>query len=570
MASSDFSDQANFINSTVIMAGGFEQTIRLLAKSNNRAASELLKKATRSSHQGLQKAAYTEMVSSGGQKALTDYLYQLDTLDPHIREVFAQNPGRLAGAIRVAFMSRDPVLQKNAVRAAIIFRVYDLIPTLLHFLTDRVDKRPVTDVPFSELLNRLTKYFVGDIENNHIAESYQHFILLETKDILIKATREFRRNDDPVILKVFLMLGPYVHDNDFQLGQFFRNPTHPIYVVLGNLVQTVNDSYIFQFILESLEAPRVPGFVLAAISNRTDFAFLDYFFKNMELPVSRTFQENVKRIHRLDWISSVRSFLPQLSEKAQLGLLELLHFAGITQEELFQSYLQIAQFGKPAARCIGMKELVAFPIEETQTIIENAIDDENPTVQATAIGLLRNRNNPLLAARLIQKIDSPYEAVRVAARALLPEFQMRRFLESYDQLNNDQRIATLRIVRKVDPDAMKTLTQELLGGEPAMKVKAIRCIELGGLVVLMEEPLCSLLLHEDIDALKVKAANLLAYGKREISRHTLLKVSMQHNESEDVRLAVKTSLDFREKNKNMNMGTDSGDNTNSGMKHEAV
>lgn len=531
------------------MAGGFEQTIRLLARSNNRAASELLKRATRSSHPELQKAAYAEIVSGGGQKAVMDYIQKLDSLDPHVQEVLAQNPGRLAGAIRAAFMSRDPVLQKNAVKATIVFRVYDLIPTLLHFLTDRVDKRPHLDIPFGELLTRLTIKFVEDIEANRIAESYQHYILVETKDILLKGVREYRRSDDPLVLKIFLMLGPYIHDDEFQLGQFFRNPTHPIYVALANLVQTINDKYIFQFILESLEAPRVPGFVLAAISNRVDFPFLDHIFQKMDVPSSKTFQENVKRVHRLDWLGSIRTFLSQWSEKAQLGLLEMLQYIGISREELFQSYIQVAQFGQPGARCVAMKELVAFPIEETQSIIENAIDDEDPSVQATAISLLRNRNNPHIASRLIQKIDSPYESVRNAARTLLPEFQMQRFLESYDQLNNDQRIATLHIVQKVDADAMKTLSQELLGGVPSMKVKAIRCIELGKLVVVMEESLCNVLLHEEINALRIKTAHLLAEGKREISRHTLLQVSLRDADN-DVRLAAKMSLELREKNKN--------------------
>ncbi len=526
------------------MPGGYEQTIRVLAKSNNRAATELLKLAMDSSHDGVRKSACAEIVSARGPKAVLEYLQNLDSLDDNVRDVLAANPGKLVSPIRTAFLSNNHVLQRNAVRATLLFKVYDMIPSLLFMLSDRTDGGVKTDVPVAELLIRLTKQFVKDIDENELSDALLGYVLHETKQNLQRALKSFRRSDDPTCIKVFLLLGRYIQDKEFNAADLFRNPMHPVYTSLAGIVQTESDDFIFKFILDSLEAPKVPGLILAALSNRTDLPFWEYLFENMDSPPSQEYQANLQRIHRFDWIASLRTLLPELSEKAQQSLLELIHFSELPKEEVFSISRQVYQFGKSAGRCAALVEIANFALEESETIMTEAMEDEDPYVQAAALRQIRKLNSAQGMRLLLRKIDSPHKVVREAVKMMLPEFQVRRFLNSFDQLSEEQRVQTLGIIRKIDPTLTEVLSQEIQAGNPTMKVRALKSIEIGNLVGLVEEPLCAVLLRDEAAVLRVKAASLLAAGKREISRLSLLQATHKDT-SLDVRLTAKASLEKR-------------------------
>lgn len=528
------------------MKGGYVKTVRTLVRSNNRAASELLNRALSSSHEGVRRAACTEIISSKGSKLLLEFIRNIDSIDDMISEILAESPGKLSNPIRSALLSKERILQKNAVRAALVYRVYDLIPILLNMLTaEKTEHRPGPDIPIDELLIRLTKQFVDDIEENRTGDTLRALVINETTAALHRIIRNFRRNDDPIFLKIFLLLGPYIHEKDLKQNQAFRNPLHPIYAALAGILQTEKDEYIYEFILDSLHAQNVPGLVLSAISNRTDPDFLQYFLEGLESPFPAAVQDNVARIHRLEWINSVRSLLKDLDPKAQSNLVELLHCSRLPREEIFTVCQQIVQFGCPSGRCAALVELSASALEEVDNIIWENSGDSDPEVRATALKLLRARNHPQASVRLLQNIDNPSKIVREVVQEMLPEFRIQRFLASFDLLNEQQRKLTFKIVKKIDPRTNEVLIQELHEGNPAAKVRAIRCIEIGELVPQMEEPLCSLLLHGEPAPLRMKAAELLATGRREISRLSLIQAS--HNDkSFDVRIVAKSSLEKRE------------------------
>jgi len=191
-----------------------------------------------------------------------------------------------------------------------------------------------------------------------------------------------------------------------------------------------------------------------------------------------------------------------------------------------------------------LAEMANLPFEETEAIVTEAIDDEDPYVQATALRQVRKLNSSQGMMLILQKIDSPHSVVRDAVKMMLPEFQIRRFLNSFDQLNEEQRIQTLNIVRKIDPTLPEVLAREIQGDNAVMKARALKSIEIGNMVGLLEEPLCNVLLQDEVAVMRVKAAALLASGKREISRLSLLQATHKDT-SLDVRLTAKASLEKR-------------------------
>lgn len=528
------------------MRGGFEKTIRALTRSNNRAAADLLQRAMNSSHEGVRRTACLEVISSKGSPLILEFIRHIDTLDETVREILEENPAKLATPIRIALLGKERLMQKNAIRAALTFRVYDLIPILLNILVpDRSESRPQTDVPLEELLIRLTRQFVADIQQQNITASLQNYIISETTMILHRIVRNYRRSDDPVALKVFLLIGRYIHDRELKSDPAFRNPMHPIYAALAGILQTEKETYVFEFILESLHAREVPGLVLAAISNRIDIHFLLYLFEELGPDFSPEVLDNLARIHRLEWITQIRPLTSRLTDRGQETLVALLRSTRLPNEEIYLACRQIYQYGKSHGRSAALFEMATSPLEEVDELLLEASEDVEPEVRATALRLLRARNHPQATMKLLKNIDSPDQGVREVVQGLLPEFRIHRFLEMYDLLNDEQRAVTFKIVRKVDPHTNEVLSQEIQTGSTVKKARALKCIELGKLAPQMEEPLCSLLLHGESAPLRIKAAELLSQGRREISRLTLMQ-AFHNDESYDVRVVAKSSLEIRE------------------------
>ncbi len=539
------------------MSEGVDRTIRLLSRSNNRAARVLLERALNSSHEGIRKAACTEMITNSGPRAILDFIRNIDTLDENVIAALSENAGKLAPAIRTALLGTEFVLRKNAVRAAIQFKVYDMIPVLFHLLFDRGETPIRTDAPLGELLLRLIRSFSEELDELKTPGAFHDYILKELKVPLRRSIQGFRRNDDPLPLKIYLYLYRYINDEELGSSKILRNPLHPVYAAFTSLLQSEGESYAFRFILESLEQPNVPGLVLSTLSNRMDVPFLQFLLEALPHPPSETLRANLARVHRFEWAKSVRPILPLLSDRSQKSLINLVKCSGIPEEETFAIFRQVVQFGKSTARSAALAELAAFSNEEADELVWKATEDSDPEVQAAALRQMRAGRFAKGTGRLLQFLDSPHQAVRETVRGMLPEFRIGRFLETFDQLTEDQRAFTFKIVRKIDTTVVEALTRELQVGSSAMKARALKCTELGRLVPQLEEPLCAVLLREELVPLRIKAAELLGEGKRDIGRHSLTQ-ALHRDPALEVRMTAKASLEKREKEKR-NLSSASGD-----------
>ena len=83
-------------------------------------------------------------------------------MSPQWKSIIRQNQGRLSGALRDAVVGSDSQLFRNGCQAAVWFREYDLIPTLVTVLQDA--KSPHADLAGEtvlELLEHLYEELAG-------------------------------------------------------------------------------------------------------------------------------------------------------------------------------------------------------------------------------------------------------------------------------------------------------------------------------------------------------------------------------------------------------------------------
>lgn len=522
---------------------GYQKTLQVLAKSRNKAAARVMDAALRSSHEGIRTQATTEVVKTSSTRRLVDLLREYDRMDESMISVLQENSTKLAAAIRMGMFSSETILQQNCIQAAFRLKVFDLIPLLLQVLLEHGGVLK-TSVPLEKILMQLVDLFLDDLEHVKDKQHRQQQELKDVATVLYRGVKNFHRTDDSLLLKVLLSLYAHLPNHENEVKDLFRNPNNPAYPAIAKLLQEENEPYIYRFVGDSLESTNAPGMVIAAISKRLDIGFLNAILDRITEVPDENIRNNLSRIHKFEWTANVRPIVVQLDEEHQVLLVELVKHSSIPDEDALNILRTIVLYGRPRGRSAAVSELSTHPGSEGDQLIMQASEDDDPDVQAAAAKLLRTRDNPEGMVRLIHLADSPYESVRDAVRDALPEFRIDRFLAGFDQMSEEQRKVSLKLVRKLDKRTNEYLKRELLYGAPDKKARAIRCIELGEIVPLFEETLSAVLLESDLVPLRVKAAQILACGQREVSRNSLLQ-SMHKDTSLDVRLTAKASLEAR-------------------------
>jgi hypothetical protein len=144
----------------------------------------------------------------------------------------------------------------------------------------------------------------------------------------------------------------------------------------------------------------------------------------------------------------------------------------------------------------------------------------------------------------VELLDSRHAAVRAAARESLAEFNFARFVGTYDLLDDEVRKSTGALVKRVDPQTVPLLKEEL---KSPMRTRRIRGLEIARLLHLAdaaEEAVVALLQDED-HLIRAEAAATLAAAHGDASYRALEEAL--HDRSPTVQDAAGRSLRSRAK-----------------------
>lgn len=525
------------------MSESYEKTMQLLAKSKNRAAQRLVESALRSSHDGVRRLASREVITSPNPRSLVELIRQFDKLEPETLEMLAQHTEKLVGPIRSAILSSDEKLHRNGYRAILFLNVVEVLPDLLSILSERQNRIPASS-PLPDTILATTKFLIEMLVSRQRRQYLSTVILPEIVRILAEALKQFRRNDSPVLLQVFLELYPFICDRHEFFKEVFFTRAHPASLAISRLLLQTPERFAADFVWFVLNEPEIPPIALQMIAKRDDIPFLQHLFEPMQDELPEQVEEYFSQIEHLDWLGHIRTILDQLEGPYQPGLVQLLAHMRLTDGIRISLFNLVLQHGKPQGRQKVFDCLAAMHGERVEEMILQACEDRDPDIQAAALTQIKTRNMPQATLQLLHHVDSPHEVVRKTVQGLLSEFRIHRLLGSFDQFTDEQRRYMAKLIRKLDPQFVPILKETLLSGTPIQKAKGILCIEYAKAVPLLEDVLCSTLLFEENATLRRQAARLLAEGRRDISRNTLVQ-AFHRDPVADVRNAAKTSLENR-------------------------
>ena len=531
------------------MARGIDLTLRVVAKSKNQAAVTALEAAFLSTNDVLRKLAGNILVSRRSGQGLEIIFRNFDPTVPDLVALVNENRKRLIPGLQGAIVDKDVTLARRAFRLAYTQNFYEVLPTLTAYCLGPGAQEGGSFSLSYDFLKFLNKYTAA-LEKNDPSEHQllYNFLLPEFAKILTQKIKEYRFSKHELTLTVYLRLYPFFAesgvDRDLCLQLWLSNS--PVYVAAYRRLVKDSESYLFQLIIRCLERLNPPPIIPQIISERADIPFLASLFRSIKKPLSLELKTNLANLPPLAWVNQIDSYLDQFDPEAQCGLVLLVQNMALTEDQIQTVLLKIFEHGNGEGRVAALSALVTFQGARIDRLIWDAAGDEDPMVQIEALTQLNMREIPNAMSRIMQFVESPYEAVRDTIQRLFPNFRFNRFMEMFDQLDEGNRRHMFNIVRHLDKQTPKELSKMLNLGEPMDRAKALLCIDFNSreIVPLVEDALCDTLVRDEVSQLRRKAAELLVAGNRSESRSTLVQ-ALHRDENPDVRAAAKTSLENR-------------------------
>jgi hypothetical protein len=416
---------------------------------------------------------------------------------------------------------------------------YELVPTLLNVL-EEADKEQadLTGKTLLDLVELLYAELSGDAETgSHRDPKVMCKHVVEGLERSVERFPKHRRRE---VLETFLLLAK---PENKTLKGVLNNPHHGAFLVAVDVLSKSTRSGVMGLLLSFLDDPQPPPAALSTISNRVDLQFVSRFLHRIGRPLSPTAAKNAKRLRSVAWLKDFEPLLKDLDEEAQCGAISLVTHSGIPKLQSFDMVKSVLFEGRPEGRREAAKAIAEFPGSEANAAAIKALEDSDTQVQANIIGHIRSRGIPGIMSVLVKKVGSDSPLVREAVRAEMPEFSFKRYVASFDMLDDQARINSGTLVRKIDSQAATLLREEMKSPMRSRRLKSIAIAEAMDIVSQLEDALITLASDSD-HLVRLEAMNALGQCHGWMSRQVL--ENSLSDRSIPVREAAKQALSQRD------------------------
>ena len=394
-------------------------------------------------------------------------------------------------ALRDAVLGADAQMCINGCQAALWLQEYDLIPPLLNALGDQVDAN--SDVIAGTLLalaDQLYADLASSAQGHRDPELARHHVIGSLEASVQRFARHRRRE----VVEAFLLLAK--RDNA-TLMQILQDPHHGSYRIVLDLLLKSPRAAILRLLLSFLDDPHAPAAALGVVGNRSDPAFIGCLLRKIGREPSAMVRQNLKRLASIAWLRDLRAALDELDAAQQHAAVRLVMASGVPRPQAFAVIEHLIQHGTAAGRRAAAEALNEFNGAEANALAMKALDDPDPAVQAAVAVQVRRRGIPGIVTRLVDLLESPHFGVRQAARSSLAEFTFKRFLAAFDMLDDEVRRSTGLLVKRVDPQTIPLLREEMHAPSRSRRLRAVAIARAVDGVAALEPELVELLHDED-------------------------------------------------------------------------
>ena len=498
------------------MNESLQTTFELLRETRNEAALGVLIPALESPHPAIREAALTTILRRRSPAAHREVLRRLHTLDEGAKGIVREKRSRMTQTIRDALLGDDQQLFVNGCHAAVWLGEYDVVPALINVLEDRTN-------PNSELASKtvleLTDLLYGQLANpdgggRGCDPRFVRHHMVGSLELSVERYSSHQRRE---LVEAFVLL---VGRDNVRLKRILENPHHDAFPVLVDVLSKSPTAGAIGLLLSLMDHPHAPSAVLSVVAGRRDLKFVQYLLRKIGREPSTAMRQNLERITSVPWLQDGAALMDQLDDAAQHAVVRLVTTTAIAREQAFATVEHLLRHGKPGGRRSAAEALSEFTGAEANALALEAMDDEDPQVQANALRQFRSRGIPGALQRLVEMVDSRHAVVRKAARESLDEFSFSRFLAAFDMLDDEVRRSTGTLVKKIDPQTVPLLRAEMESRVRTRRLRALVIARTIDLVARLEEEIIKLL-HDDDHLVRAEAAAALGLNESTGSRDAL-------------------------------------------------
>lgn len=507
---------------------GVAETLQFLAETENEAAVPVLLAAVHAPQRRLPKQALQGLLQRKNAAAEMDVLVHWHEWKDSLRNLLREKPDWLSGAIHAALAGpRDSAaaeqLFRNACDAALSLSDFDQIPALASAVADR--KNPHALAAAEAVLLLAERLF----DELHAPRDYrvrrdpqlQRANLLPALERMVDCVDQHQRLE---LVEALLLLA---ERDTASVKRILQSPRDPSYPAVSKVLQRSSRPGVIRLLLSYLDDPHAPRAALEILAGRCDLQFIRHLLRkigNQPPPVVRS---NLRRIDEIAWLSHASDIYAALSESEQAAAIQVVSEANLPASRALQLLSLGLQDGSAAGRRAAAAGLVKFTGPEAEEIAWQALDDEDPVVRAQAVLRMGKHATPTVIPRLLDMLDSPHQPEREAAQACLNEYSFERYLQAYDTMSPEARLATGLLVKKVDTKVIALLTYEL---EANVRVRRERALQIAITLQLVPELLDAIepLLDDEDQYTRLAAIRTLAVCDLPESISLLRRMLLDH------------------------------------------
>jgi len=480
-------------------------TFAILSKSRNDAAIAVLFPLLESPHPNIAEAAVRALLDRRSPRGTRELLRRLPSMDERWKNIISARRGRMTAVLRDAILGTDDQQYKNACQAILWFREYDLVPALINSAEDPANPQAgLAAQTLRDLAQMLYEELAGprDYKERRDPQVVRKHVVTTIEASILRFDKHRCRE----IVESFLVL---VKSSNSQLRKILADPYNASFLTVVDVLTHNAQPGVMSLLLNFMDDPDSPHAALNALAHRNDVKFIKCLVEHVGDQPSAHHLTNLKRIKQIAWATTGHRALATFDDAAQFAAVGLVMLSGLGQFEKFEFIELLLNHGNVGGRRAAAKALADFSGADANALAKQLLADPDAQVQAAAVSQLRPRGIPGALTTLLEMIDSPFEEVRQAVRDNLDEFSFKRFLGAFDMLEDDVRQSTGALVKKIDPQTVPTLVNELEAPARTRRLRAMEVAEALDVVAELEPSILQQLGDSD-HMIRVMAAQVLA------------------------------------------------------------
>jgi HEAT repeat protein len=524
------------------MSNSLHTTFEVLAQTPNLAAVDVLVAAMDLPDWEVQALAVESILKRRPTRGIVELIRRLQTLPVPARQL-VETPGiDLGRGLRDALLSGDAVLRGNALALIQRLAVYSEMPTLIALLQQpQVTERAAIEGVIFDLVNRMyerhrsgTNHEVtGSILRDGDRVRHQMLTTLES------AAYRYPAHRCRQVVEGVLILGD---PEDIHLKRFLSDATDDVRGVAAELFCSSRHPGVMGLVVDSMTLNYPFLTALSAFAQRTDPEFICHLLRHFPHKLTLFQQKNFRELSAIPWLDPARMHLDVIPEALHRTLIAFVMATGLPQTQKLAVLEWMVRCGSPAGRLAATDVLVDLEDDKVQEVVLESLESEEPDVQAWATSQLRAWEIPNAMELLVTRLDSSIPEVRQAARHELAGFNIHRAIEIFDHLDPRMQVAIGKLVRKIDPDTIHKLKEEM---QNSIRRKRIRAARAALAMKLHSEVVDALsaMAHDSDNLVRRTAAEVLGKVPTDEAIEALRELA--HDPSPRVRDAAAAALNHR-------------------------